>query len=254
VGLAGFALKTKASKFRLYLMHLQNGESNAGIFTQNTNNLGTTWDGFQHSLNYSQRSLSNVLLDGKHVLGDNKFEIVWKLSPTISKMNDPDIRFTRYVVRDDGATEIGTESGFPIRNWRELEETNLASVLHLTNNFDLSGRKSKLKIGGAYTYKERNFEIINFNINPRGDLSLTGDPNELFTEQNLWPYEGDNFSGIPMIQALFQQILVSFDANVNYSAAYVSAELPLLEQLKLITGLRYENFGAELYRTKPIGD
>jgi hypothetical protein len=106
-GLAGFALKTKASKFRLYLMHLQNGESNAGIFTQNTNNLGTTWDGFQHSLNYSQRSLSNVLLDGKHVLGDNKFEIVWKLSPTISKMNDPDIRFTRYVVRDDGATEIG---------------------------------------------------------------------------------------------------------------------------------------------------
>ena len=52
----------------------------------------------------------------------------WKISPTYSRIYDPDIRFTRYEVIDDGV-RISTETGFPERIWRDLNEINAVSLV-----------------------------------------------------------------------------------------------------------------------------
>lgn len=238
-GLAGLALKTKSSKFRLYVMHLQNGESKAGIFDFGANDLGTTISAFQHGLYYSERSLSNILLDGKHNLADGKWKIEWKFSPTISKMTEPDIRFTRYAFQESGEIIISPESGYPERNWRFLDETNLAGVLHITRNFEFSGRKANVQFGGAYTNKDRNYSIRGFQFVPI-DIPLNGDPDELFFDENLWPVGGNGRVG-NTFNNLFDESK-EYNAQVDYMAGYVSVELPLLENLRTILGLRYEKY------------
>lgn len=239
-GLAGFAVKTKLSKYRVNFMHLQNGESKAGIFDFYKTSLGTNFNGFQHTLDYSQRGLTNVIIEGKHNINDSQWDIEWKLSPTLSTIKDPDIRFTRYEDRE-GVYNISTESGFPERIWRDLQEYNISGLAHISHEYRLFGNKSKLNFGAAYTYKQRDFIIRNFAINVR-DLELTGDPNEIFAPENLWPMDGIVTSGttyeVPFIPVNPNQ----FSSNINNYAAYISTEFSPVAALKAILGVRMEYY------------
>ncbi|WP_372773910.1 TonB-dependent receptor domain-containing protein [Mangrovibacterium sp.] len=239
--LAGIALKSKKAKYRINFLHLQNGESKAAIFDYAKSNYGTTFAGIQHNLEYSERSLTNILLSGKHSDYDKGWNIEWKLSPTISKIEDPDIRFTRYVV-EDGNYIIGTESGFPERIWRNLEEKNLAAALHFTKDLKIIEADAKLKFGGAYTYKDRSFVIRDFNINIRGSIPLTGDPNEIFDPENLWPYNDNINQGTTYEAPFIPTNPNKYDANVSNIAGYSSLEFVPLKKLKSIVGLRVENY------------
>jgi len=79
-GLAGFAIKTKNSKYRINLIHLQNGESKAGIFDYTGSDQGSNFSGFQHNLEYSSRALTNLLIDGRAPFNTSKWDIVWNFS------------------------------------------------------------------------------------------------------------------------------------------------------------------------------
>ncbi len=242
-GLAGLALKTDLSKYRLYLMHLQNGESKAGIFDFVGSDQGSNFVSIQHNLDYSQRSLTNMLIDGKHKSRDNRWDVEWKLSPTLSILYDPDVRFTRYEVGDDGSFRIGTEVGFPERIWRNLMELNLAGLAKATRTYEFLGRQSKLNFGAAYTYKYRQYSIRKFLLNVRGGndiLPLTGNPDELLSDDLKWPYEGNLNYGT----AFDHDFSASnrYDANVNYVAGFISTEITLLNRLKTSMGLRLEKY------------
>ncbi|MFH0841120.1 MAG: TonB-dependent receptor [Bacteroidota bacterium] len=240
-GLAGFAVKTKSSKYRINIIHLQNGESKAGIFDYEGSDQGSIFTGYQHNLEYSQRSLTNLLIDGKHSFSGSKWELVWKLSPTISSISDPDARFARYVT-DNNDFRINTESGFPERIWRELSEINLAGVVHASKEFDFRGEKSKLNFGGSYGYKERDFEINKFAFNIR-NVPLTGDPDELFKPENLWPLNGTGyFSGTTYEAGFVPTNPNKFNASSGNAAGYVSTELTLFRGLKAILGVRAEKY------------
>jgi len=239
-GLAGVALKTQKSKYRLNLVHLQNGESSAGIFDFLGADQGSNFEAIQHNLDYSQRGMTNLLLDGKHIFDQSKWTIEWKLSPTHSTMDDPDIRFTRYVT-ENGKFIIGTESGFPQRIWRNLSETNLAGLVNVTKEFQIKEKKAELKFGGAYTYKERDFAIRDFAFNIR-NLTLTGNPDELFYPENLWPKDSNVNRGTTYDASFVPVNPNQFNANVNNAAAYLSFEAYIFKKLKTIVGVRFENY------------
>jgi len=241
-GLGGFALKTKTSKFRFYMLHLQNGESKAGIYDFTSSDLGSDFAGFQHVLDYSQRSLSNVLIDGKHIFDEGKWNIEWKISPTLSRMDAPDVRFTRYI-NENGRYIISTESGFPERIWRELKEYNLSSVLHVTREFNFNQKKAKLKFGGAYSNKSREYSLRKFvfNIKAWSD-PLTGNPNEIFYTENLWPRNGNINQGTTYDQPFYPVNSNEYSASVESYATYASIEIEPVKRLKTIIGLRYENY------------
>jgi hypothetical protein len=239
-GMAGIAIKTLKSKIRVNLLHLQNGESKAGIFSFENSDQGAEFAGFQHNLDYSQRSMTNLLIDGKHSLKGSKWNIVWKFSPTYSKMEDPDIRFTRYA-GTPGNYVIGTESGFPERIWRELNEQNLSGILHLSRELEIGNSKALVRFGGAYTYKERDFAIHSFALNIR-NVPLNGDPDELFKPENLWPMNGNVSQGTSYEAAFVPFNPNMFDANTNYAAGFISAEMAPFKSMKAIIGIRVEKF------------
>lgn len=239
-GMAGMAVKTQNSKYRFNLVYIQSGESTAGIFDYVSNDQGSVFKGFQHNLGWSERSLGNLLISGNHSISKSKWDIEWKISPTQSRLEDPDVRFTRYEDRD-GNLSIGTEVGFPERIWRYLDEINIVGQLNLTKRFDLFSRESKLKFGGAYVYKERDFSILSYALNIR-NVPLSGNPDELFFPENLWPRDGNVSSGTTYEARFIPTNPNQFNSNINNIAGYISYEFNPTKNLKAILGVRYENY------------
>ncbi|MEX1001027.1 MAG: TonB-dependent receptor [Crocinitomicaceae bacterium] len=239
-GMAGLAIKTEKAKFSLNILHLQNGESKAGIFDYYNSDQGAIFSGFQHNLEYSQRSLTNVFLTGKHVMHNKGWEVDWRVAPTLSLIKDPDIRFTRYEERGDTLI-IGTEAGFPERIWREMNEKSLASNLGATKEFKFLNREAKVLFGAAYTYKVRDFEIRNFAINVR-QVNLTGDPNELFAEENLWPHNDNPNKGTTYELSFLPVNPNKYNSNVHNIGGYASFEFSPWKKIKTVLGVRVENY------------
>lgn len=235
-GLAGIALKTNSSKYKLNLLHLQNGESKAGTFDFVNTNLGANFEATQYNLEYSQRSLSSVLLSGYHQFNSRAWEVNWKLAPTRSIIEDPDIRFTRF--REPNNT-ISTEVGLPNRIWRFLEEYNMVGKLDLTRNLSINSQDSKLRFGGAYTYKTRDFEIQSFQF-PTGSTSFDGDPNKILSESNL--FSATNRNGVRYNADFIPINPNKFSSNLNNISGYSSLEFSPIADLKAIAGVRVEKY------------
>jgi len=235
-GIAGIALKTKASKFKLNFLHLQNGESKSGIFDYENSNLGANYEAKQYNLEYSQRGLTSILLSGNHFLNGKAWEINWKLAPTRSTIEDPDIRFTRFRMPTN---TISPEVGLPARIWRNLEENNLVGKLDLTKNMSLWNQDAKFKFGGSYAYKERDFEIQSFQF-PTGTTPLDGNPNSVLKESNL--FSSTNRNGVRYNPDFIPNNPNKFQSNLSNIGGYASVEANPLAKLKTIVGLRVEKY------------
>ncbi|MBS4070077.1 MAG: TonB-dependent receptor [Algoriphagus sp.] len=235
-GLAGIALKTEHSKYKLNFLHLQNGESKAGTFDFENTNLGANFEAKQYNLEYSQRGLSSVLLSGSHFIRGRAWEVNWKLAPTRSTIEDPDIRFTRFRLPTNS---ISSEVGLPARIWRNLEEINLVGRIDLARNFKLWNQDAKLKFGGSYTFKERDFEIQSFQF-PTGSVRLDGNPNTILDEANL--FSATNRNGVRYNPDFIPNNPNKFQSDLSNIGGYVSAEANPLPKLKTILGLRVEKY------------
>ncbi|WP_340154030.1 TonB-dependent receptor [uncultured Marivirga sp.] len=241
--MGGLALKTANSKYKLNLLHLQNGESKAGEFEYRNRDQGANFDARQENLEYTQKGLTNILLAGEHYIDGRDWQVEWKVSPTRSSITDPDIRFTR--IRDEGFDgqnlTIGSESGYPERIWRYLNEDNLASKADITRSYKFNGEDAKFKFGGGNTYKRRDYKIENYQIIPNG-VEITLNPNVMFEEENLWPADENGFSGTRYEPQFVPNNTNKYDATINSSAAYASNEFAPIENLKAIIGLRTEYY------------
>src|SRR5690606_16741085 len=120
--------------------------------------------------------------------------------PTISHVNDKDIRSTTFVRNSDGSLSINTDGGLPNRIRRNLKEINLVNKLDFIKKHKLFDNAAQLKFGGLYSFKQRDYsiptyQIMNLNVNTR---DLNGDPNQILAPGNIWTPEsnaGYYFSG-----------------------------------------------------------
>ncbi|USD26309.1 TonB-dependent receptor [Flagellimonas marinaquae] len=236
--LTGLSYKTGKSKYRLNLLHIQNGESRAALFEQRTE-ISNAIDVVKDNLEYSQRSVSNLLLSGKHTSEDASFVTEWSLSPTLSNVQDKDVRLTTFIINPDGFT-ISSDAGFPVRLWRDLEEINATGKIDFSKSYELFGNKSILKFGGLYSYKKRDYSIYNYDIAffNFSTASLNGDPNAILADENIWTT--DNRSG-SYIRGNFQPAN-TFESEQNTMAFYISNEFKFAEKFRAILGLRAEQF------------
>mgnify|MGYP002620776482 CR=1 FL=1 len=241
-GMAGIAFKTNQSKYVINVLHIQNGESRAGEYAFYNYAVGSTFEGEQTNLTYTQRSMTNIYIGGKYDFFEKgkgwKFE--WKVAPTLSIQNDPDIRFTRFEIRGDSSL-IGTEAGLPVRIWRNLNEKSVSSKLDWQKDYKVMKRPSHVKFGVAYTYKLRNYNIRSFQLNPR-NVPTTGDPDEILAEENLWPYNGDISSGTTYGILFVPNNPNEFSSNAMNAGGYVSTEISPATRLKATIGVRAEYY------------
>ncbi|WP_040279383.1 TonB-dependent receptor [Psychroserpens damuponensis] len=249
-GLAGIAYKTDKSKFKVNILHIQNGESSAGFFNQLISQDGTGGalePLTKNAIAYTERSITNLLVTGKHRLNsmgdENAFNFEWKLSPTFSKVMDKGHRITPLQQSDSGNSFLSpSASTFPIQLWRNLLEESWNGKVDFDKTFQLFDRPAKVKFGGAYTYKFRDFSIDDYTFNIRGNQSFIadGDVNSLLASDNVWNSTSDN--GTYLINIDTFNANDAYEGEQHIGANYVSLEFNVSEKMKTVLGVRTEFF------------
>nr|MBS0037158.1 TonB-dependent receptor [Saprospiraceae bacterium] len=242
--LGGLAYQSGNSKYRLTAMHLQNGESRAGQFDLDNDGAAVGQSGYiaySDNLEYNQRSMTNVLLNGTHKFQENNWEMDWRLATTLSDSYDPDIRRTAFTVLPNRTIFAAGAGGNPSRIWRNLDEINTTSRIDLSKKFNLFSSPSKFKFGGMHTYKDRDYEILFYDIQFFGEQSWGENPtaSQVLEPENLYPaevnnvyYQSGNANPNPN----------EYQSNVNNFAGYTSLEFNPVPKLKAVLGIRGEYY------------
>lgn len=238
------SVKFKRSSIGLTLFHTQNGMSSAAElrdenFEQNPSVL------VKQSLQYTQRSVSNANLSGRHYLDTlNKWKLEWKLTPTYSLIRDPDIRSTALQeleelgpngeVQYDYAPAVGSEIR---RIWRYLNEYNVSARFDFSYNFNVwKKRKSELSFGALDTYKHRKFEVLDYLFGVENPATYSGDPNYYFEPDHIWTPESD--TGTYVVGN--KEPANTYEAAQNVTGVYIMNELPLSDKFDVTYGARVE--------------
>ena len=230
------AIKTANHQLSLNLLRTQNGISEAADRRgRDVEETGQTV--YEDLLLYSQRSVTNGMLSGKHNFG--KLMLEWSNSYTVSRVYDPDFRYTSIAevpsTNSDGEVTYsiaGGQGGSVRRFYRDLSENNE------NFKFDLSydvAEKNKLKAGGLALLKWREFNVYNYLIqstNPR----IENDPSVLLAPENIWTPETE--SGTYMTGNY--EASNNFEARSQLFAGYVMNDVTLFENLRAIYGVRLE--------------
>ena len=241
--MTGVSYKTNLSKYKLNILHIQNGESGAGIFDQ-TVNLNDSKDLLKHNIEYTQRSITNILLSGTHTFNnESEWKLNWKISPSLSTIKDKDIRTTSFEITDEGKYLIPL-NGKPSRIWRNLDETNIVSKIDVQKKLKLFNRDAKLKFGVLNSYKEREYDIYSFRVNVPTNLGVidNGNPDNLFKPENTWTPTNTIGNHIALYTNGGVERGKSYDANQMNISAYSSIEFKIDDKIKSVIGLRAENF------------
>ena len=249
-GLAGVAYKTNSSKYRFTAMHLQNGVSRGGQFddqvdpTQRARGK-SNYNGITDNLEYNQRGVTNFLLRGDHFFNNSGWNLDWSLSPTFSRIEDPDIRFSTFTIGEsDGSFVFDSGGGgFPARLWRFLDEVNMVGSLNVKKDLNAFGRDGNFKFGLYNVYKDRSYNIkrldVTFVTTSAPLIPWSGDFNDILNNDDIFPNGRDLYYALPSYRVVNSN---EYEATSNTSAFYVSTELNPTQNLKAILGVRAENF------------
>jgi len=241
------------SDYGLHIMHIQNGVSKAGLFNQNIIGNGiTTTDTnlFKDALTYTQSGLTQILLSGTHHNDAKNWKISWQIAPSLNKVLDKDHRVTPLAF--DGFNYEIDANEYPVRIWRTTEEVNLDNSLGFVNTHTLFQHKSRLKFGGAYTLKNRNFNIDDYFFETTLTSIANGDADEFLEKNNIWNPNTN--------QGTFVSDQNSFEAYNNFESSYSTLAGYALENLhfsdrfNITLGARFEKFTANYTGEDNVGN
>ncbi len=247
--LGGLAIKSKLSKFRLTLMHLQNSSTTAGKFDIDNNPQAVGQSGYiaySDNLEYNQRGLTNLLIAGEHVKDTTGWKFEWGFSPTFSLSRDPDIRKTAFTIGSTVVQFAPGGGGLPARIWRNLNEINAPGRFDVAKDYKLFKRPAKLNFGASFTYKRRSYEILRYNMQFWYPQQWTNDPetglpsqHDVLADPNIYP---NNPNGIYYQSGNTNPNPNEYQSSVYNTGVYINNEFPLAKSFKAILGLRVEYF------------
>ena len=187
-------------------------------------------------MEYNQRGLSNLLLNGKHVL-NKKWEVDWRVSPTISSSDDPDIRKTAFTYRTLDTLFSAGAGGNPSRIWRSLDEFSLSSKVDVEKRYNFLAGEAILKFGASHTYKNRSYEILAYDMQFTNSSSTWSNAtaDDVLADENIY---NDPDYGIYYTSLNPNPNPNEYQSNLNNTGVYVSNESMLHKKLKMILGLR----------------
>ena len=247
-GLVGLTYKTDKSKYKLTGLHIQNGESTAGKYGLVISEAGAgsgLLDATGDELLYTERSITNMSITGDHSLDTNSdWKLDWVFSPSFSRVLDKDHRTTALRIVENGATfqyEIDPSSvGNPTRIWRNLSEESWVGNVNFSKKYELFGRPAKVKFGGGYAFKYRDFNTDQYIFETTSPIVQNGDVNTILADENLWTPATDEGTFLDS-NNIFQPEN-SYEGESNVASTYISNEFNASEKLKVVLGLRTEQF------------
>jgi TonB-dependent receptor len=198
------------------------------------------------NLYWTERNLNTYQMKGNHVfpdVGDVQFD--WLVALTQTTQDEPDARF--FNDRDAGN---GFETGGnfipspsnPTRYFRNLEENNRNVKLDWTVPFsNWTADEGKVKFGVFDSFSKRTFTDRAFGYQGGGDYG--SDPNTYLTDENLGigsTRTNRNGNVIFTWDRYIQVFDSSYEGELGVQAAYGMLELPLVDRLRLVGGVRVE--------------
>lgn len=201
-------------------------------------------------LAYTQRAISSYQLTGEHVFKSiNSSKLEWRASIGGTRQEEPDIRFFISSLSPEGVPLMrGIRP--PQRYYRDLEENRKEFALDFSIPFtQWAGKQATLKIGGLYAQKNRDYEerVFEFRQSPAYDFH--GSANELFSQENMGILDTAYVTIFNKTYTNYEMGLIAREQYIpsgvnsgeqNISAGYAMIELPVMDKLRFIGGLRYE--------------
>ena len=195
------------------------------------------------TLGWIERAFNYYQLHGKHVFPSlNKTIVEWQSSYTAMSQDEPDLRFFENLYQRDDQTgepygwKIKTND-VPVRIFRNMKENDLNAKIDVTIPFTLFEKKASIQTGGSYIIKERDMDNVQFSLNSYYTTFPGGDVrdylvNNVYTDQNTtgYKYKSDHSSNLTN----------SYRAEQSILAGYGMIDMPITEQLRLVTGARVE--------------
>jgi hypothetical protein len=208
-----------------------------------TGNLGID-QGFvqeQTRLRYTEEELALGQLAGQHRFP--WLHLDWRTAFAHTTQDEPDMRHLTYQGPADQPLEFVNDSSGGLRVFNTLDELMTDSALDLTVPFRTalpftdawSGLPARLKLGPAYTYRDRDFlqRRFRYTIPQVGGVDFTLPPEEILQPGNIGP-GGLGFEEQTVPKDAFQ-------ATHEILAGYGMLDLPLVrDRLRLVAGVRME--------------
>lgn len=207
-------------------------------------------------LNWTERSLTNFQLKGRHgfeaALPAN---LEWLGSMSETAQQEPDVRYFNYgrTDRGDGTSDVAFGANnlpvpfFPQRVFRDLEESNRNAKADLRIPFDQwSGETAEFKVGVFGSVSERNFNERTFSFTGQSGWGFNDDPNTYLAPRNF----GIITNSLPVppftkSYAITRPVSTgngtqTYDGEQDVRATYAMLDLPLVSRFHLIGGARLE--------------
>ena len=204
-------------------------------------------------LSWLQRGFISSQLRGEHFFENvSNLKINWIGSVTKSKQDEPDMRFftNSYYPDNEGKYEYAIEPSIykvPARYYRNMTEDNLNFKLDASLDLGQEENAPKLQFGGAYSYKERDFNETRvdykFQFSPN---TYNGNVEDYLADENIGsnyseynPVTGSNF-GLYIQGNPGDDLKNSYTADQSIAAGFLMIDAKLFKKLRVVTGLRYE--------------
>jgi len=174
----------------------------------------------------------------------------WEGSYSTAQRDEPDRReyVYEYVEPIEGETEeghwevsLGSGSSGLVRQFEKLNDWERGFKSDLAIPFtQWSGLESKLKLGGAWSGKDRESHrrLFRFRARSSRDLDLTAPPESLLVAENIEPR---TFSLVEDTRSTD-----NFSGEQRVSASYALVDVPLSRRLRVNTGVRIEHVNQDV--------
>lgn len=208
------------------------------------------------ALRYTERTIQSVQGRGKHLFADVLgIDVDWSSAYTQTSQDEPDLRFftNSYSTRKRGEridTFYYVEPSIyslPSHYFRALDENLWESTLNIVIPFkQWSEQKATLKVGGLAAFTRRDFRENQYDMN-LGAVRYQGDPESYFSADSVGLLSSDK---APYRFGNYIQDNSSprnnYDATQDILAVYGMVDMPIVDNLRFIGGVRYESTKMEV--------
>lgn len=237
--LLGVSYKTTYSKHTINLLGIKSGESGAikGTYKEFIEN---PYNGEASVLTYTDRNIITIPFSSQFLFNEGTTTLDIKVAPSIARVDDKDFKKTVFEVAPNGNRLISPNTTQnPTRLWRSLEEYSISSKIQLNFSINKENFNARIKIGGAYTLKNRDFGTDDFQIAYRGLSSkIGGEPNNILAPSFIYNIDTNQGS---YIKGDFQRTN-QYESQGETKAGFISGELIFSDKWKSTLGLRFENY------------
>lgn len=194
------------------------------------------------TLEWVERQLFTQQLSGRHVLESlEDLKVDWVFSYATAQRSEPDTRFYRYQLRDNGRYAFSQTGQSNERSFENLNDTSISTGIDLELPlYDVFSRQGRLKAGFLYESKQRESRFLRFqlltdwsvnNIDPA--VLYSSSPEDILTPENISP------RGFELRNTTLPTD--NYTASQGFMSGYLMGELSLTPKFKLMSGVRLEN-------------